>query len=161
MIFTRTDLLILISLEIRHVTHTFISYMVFLCCSLLGDRLGLSCTQVTLTCWQLSRQHGNSIKIARAFSSCRYESVAVYPSTQNATAFHLSQGPPDSNPKGEKWTLRVTIGGWRNGSAVKSTDCSSKGPEFNSHQPHGGSQPSVMGSDALFWWREQWCTHRH
>jgi hypothetical protein len=28
---------------------------------------------------------------------------------------------------------------------VKSTDCSSRGPEFNSQQPHGGSQPSVMG----------------
>jgi hypothetical protein len=25
------------------------------------------------------------------------------------------------------------------------------GPEFKSQQPHGGSQPSVMGSDALFW----------
>jgi hypothetical protein len=32
---------------------------------------------------------------------------------------------------------------------VKSTDCFSRGPEFNSQQPHGGSQPSVMGSDAL------------
>jgi hypothetical protein len=44
---------------------------------------------------------------------------------------------------------------------VKSTDCSSGGPRFNSQWPHGGSQPSVMGSDALFWcvWREQWCTH--
>jgi hypothetical protein len=31
---------------------------------------------------------------------------------------------------------------WRDGSAVKSTDCSSKGPEFKSQQPHGGSQPS-------------------
>jgi hypothetical protein len=41
--------------------------------------------------------------------------------------------------------------GWWNGSAVKSTDCSSRGPEFNSQQPHGGSQPSVIGSDALFW----------
>ena len=41
--------------------------------------------------------------------------------------------------------------GWRDGSVVKSTDCSSKGPEFNSQQPHGGSQPPVMGSDALFW----------
>jgi hypothetical protein len=31
------------------------------------------------------------------------------------------------------------------GSVVKSTDCcSSRGPEFNSQQPHGGSQPSVM-----------------
>jgi hypothetical protein len=40
---------------------------------------------------------------------------------------------------------------WRDGSAVRSTGCSSRGPEFNSQQPHGGSQPSVMGSDALFW----------
>jgi hypothetical protein len=32
--------------------------------------------------------------------------------------------------------------GWRDGSAVKSTDCSSKGPEFKSQQPHVGSQPS-------------------
>jgi hypothetical protein len=36
--------------------------------------------------------------------------------------------------------------GWRDGSVVKRTDCSSKGPEFNSQQPYGGSQPSVMGS---------------
>jgi hypothetical protein len=34
---------------------------------------------------------------------------------------------------------------------VKSTVCSSRGPEFNSQQPHGGSQPSVMGFGALFW----------
>jgi hypothetical protein len=40
--------------------------------------------------------------------------------------------------------------GWSDGSAVKSTDCSSRGPEFNSQQPHGGSQLSVMGSEALF-----------
>jgi hypothetical protein len=41
--------------------------------------------------------------------------------------------------------------GWKDGSAVKSTDCSSKGPEFKSQQPHGGSQPSAMRSDTLFW----------
>jgi hypothetical protein len=41
--------------------------------------------------------------------------------------------------------------GWRDGSAVESTDYSSRGPEFNSQQPHGSSQPSVMRSDALFW----------
>lgn len=40
--------------------------------------------------------------------------------------------------------------GWRDGSAVKSTKCSSEGPEFQSQQPHDGSQPSVMGSGALF-----------
>ena len=34
---------------------------------------------------------------------------------------------------------------------LKSADCSSKGPEFKSQQPHGGSQPSVTKSDALFW----------
>ena len=34
--------------------------------------------------------------------------------------------------------------GWRVGSAVKSTDCSSEGPEFKFQQPHGGSQPSIM-----------------
>jgi hypothetical protein len=45
----------------------------------------------------------------------------------------------------------IKIGGWRDGSAVKSTNCSSKGPEFKSQKPHGGSQPSVMRSDALFW----------
>jgi hypothetical protein len=33
--------------------------------------------------------------------------------------------------------------GWRNGSVVKSTDCSSKGPELKSQQSHGGSQLSI------------------
>jgi hypothetical protein len=34
---------------------------------------------------------------------------------------------------------------------VRAPDCSSEGPEFKSQQPHGGSQPSVLRSDALFW----------
>ena len=34
---------------------------------------------------------------------------------------------------------------------VQSTVYSSKGPEFNSQQPYGGSQPFEMRSDALFW----------
>jgi hypothetical protein len=38
--------------------------------------------------------------------------------------------------------------GWRDGSAVKSTDCSFRDPEFNSHMVV--HSPSVMGSDALF-----------
>jgi hypothetical protein len=41
--------------------------------------------------------------------------------------------------------LREKEGGWRVGSVVKSTGCFSRGPEINSQQPHGGSQPSVMG----------------
>jgi hypothetical protein len=40
---------------------------------------------------------------------------------------------------------------WRDGSVVKNTVCSFRGPEFNSQQPHGGSQASIVGSDALFW----------
>ena len=46
---------------------------------------------------------------------------------------------------------RVFGEGWRDGSALKSSDCSSKGHEFKSQQPHDGLQPSVMRSDALFW----------
>jgi hypothetical protein len=34
---------------------------------------------------------------------------------------------------------------------VRASDCSSKGLEFKSQQPHGGSQPSVTKSDSLFW----------
>jgi hypothetical protein len=34
---------------------------------------------------------------------------------------------------------------------IRAPDCSSEGPEFKSQQPHGGSQPSVTKSDALFW----------
>jgi hypothetical protein len=34
---------------------------------------------------------------------------------------------------------------------VRAPDCSSEGQEFKSQQPHGGSQPSVTRSDALFW----------
>jgi len=57
--------------------------------------------------------------------------------------------------------LEGVVLGWRDGSAVKSTDCSSRGLEFNSQQPHGGSKPSVKRSDALFWciWRQLQCTH--
>jgi hypothetical protein len=47
--------------------------------------------------------------------------------------------------------IKSNYRGWRDGSAVKSTNCTSKGPEFNSQQQHGGSQPSVMESDTLFW----------
>jgi hypothetical protein len=43
------------------------------------------------------------------------------------------------------------LAGWRDGSVVNSTDCSSRAPEFNSQQPCGGAQPPTMGFDALFW----------
>ena len=47
--------------------------------------------------------------------------------------------------------IRVAAGCWRHDSLVQSIALSSKGPEFNSQQPYGGSQPSVMRSGALFW----------
>ena len=37
----------------------------------------------------------------------------------------------------------------RDSSGVKSTGCSLRGHEFNSQQPHGDLQPSVIGSDAF------------
>jgi hypothetical protein len=39
----------------------------------------------------------------------------------------------------------------RDGSEVKSAGCSSKGPEYRSQHPHGGSQLLVMVFNALFW----------
>ncbi|XP_060248041.1 centromere protein T isoform X2 [Meriones unguiculatus] len=47
-------------------------------------------------------------------------------------------------------TSKIWVLDWRDGSEVKSTVCSFRGPDFNSQQPHGGSQPS-MRSGALFW----------
>jgi hypothetical protein len=41
--------------------------------------------------------------------------------------------------------------GWQDGLAGKSTNYSSKGPEFKSQKPYDVSQPPVMRSDALFW----------
>jgi hypothetical protein len=47
--------------------------------------------------------------------------------------------------------LKIKLSGAeKNGSAIKSTSCSSRGPEFNSQQPHGGSHPCVIRSDSLF-----------
>ena len=39
--------------------------------------------------------------------------------------------------------------GCRDGSAVKCTDCSSRGPEFNSQQPRSGSQWDLMPSSGV------------
>jgi hypothetical protein len=52
--------------------------------------------------------------------------------------------------------LHRCLRGQRDDSAVKSTGYSPRGPEFNSQQPQGDSQPSVMRSGAIFW---QACTH--
>jgi hypothetical protein len=41
------------------------------------------------------------------------------------------------------FTIKNRIKSWRDGSVVKSSDCSSRDPGFNSQQPRGGSQSSV------------------
>ena len=38
--------------------------------------------------------------------------------------------------------------GWRDGSVVKSTDCSFRGPGFNSQDPYDSSQLSMMPGDS-------------
>jgi len=65
----------------------------------------------------------------------------------------ISPAPSKNNLKMELQrkpylSLKEKQSGWRDGLVVKSTVCSSRGPEFKSQQPHGGSQPPVMGSDA-------------
>jgi hypothetical protein len=44
---------------------------------------------------------------------------------------------------------RKKILGWRDGLVAKSTDCSSRSPEFDSQQPHVGSQPSIYNQCPL------------
>ena len=47
-------------------------------------------------------------------------------------------------------------GGWRGGSVVKSTDCSSRGPEFNSQQTHGeGEKEANTGLGSPWEWEAQ------
>jgi hypothetical protein len=41
--------------------------------------------------------------------------------------------------------IKIKSGRARDGSAVKSTDYSSRGPEFNSQQPHGNSTTICNG----------------
>ena len=74
-----------------------------------------------------------------------FKASLVY-TVSSRTARAIQRNPVSKKKRGGR------LKGWRNGLAVKSTDFSSIGPEFNSQQPHGGSQPSVMGSYALFWY---------
>lgn len=44
-------------------------------------------------------------------------------------------------------SVQMVVLGWRDGSVIKCTVCSSRGCKLNSQEPRGGSQPL----DALFW----------
>ena len=59
----------------------------------------------------------------------------AYIYTHTDTFKHITQ---------KKKKLRTTVGGWRDGSVVKSTDSSSRGSGFNYQHPHGSSQLSVI-----------------
>jgi hypothetical protein len=56
-----------------------------------------------------------------------------------------------SGARGESKSKKSREGASEMAQWVRAPDCSSEGPEFKSQQPHGGSQPSVMRSDSLFW----------
>ena len=62
------------------------------------------------------------------------------PSPPEALAFIPS---PQSLELNYLQLAKITPLGLRDGSEVKSTGCSSRSPEFDFQQPHGGSQPSV------------------
>jgi hypothetical protein len=64
---------------------------------------------------------------------------------------HIGTGDNFLNRTTISQTLRSTIRAGEMAQWVRAPDCSSKGPEFKSQQPHGGSQPSVTRSDSLFW----------
>jgi hypothetical protein len=78
-----------------------------------------------------------------------FEASLVY-KVSSRTARAIQRNPVSKKQTNKKKRVAM-VEGWRDVSAVKSTDCFSRGPEFNSQQPHGGSQPSVMVTDKLFW----------
>jgi hypothetical protein len=62
---------------------------------------------------------------------------------------------PDGRRNGKElrrvWKENTIIGAGEMAQWVRAPDCSSEGLKFKSQQPHGGSQPPVMRSGALFW----------
>ena len=99
----------------------------------------------------------------RGFSqllSSRLVVTATHEAEPKGSEIHCQPGKlSKALTQNKKYKLGGGGGDWRDGSVVKSIDCSSRDPEFKSQQPHGGSQPSVMGSDAVR--RQQQCTRIH
>jgi len=88
-----------------------------------------------LTRMRASRQRDQVSFFHALYIGCPPEAVAQIKSG----SFHL------------KKKIQIKSGfSWRDGSEVRSTDCSSRGPEFKPQKPLSGSQPSLMGSGALF-----------
>ena len=72
--------------------------------------------------------------------------------TEKCTLKDLEYGEKTENPDGNNNDVFKTLmGAGEMAQWVRAPDCSSEGLKFKSQQPHGGSQPSVTRSDALFW----------
>jgi hypothetical protein len=63
----------------------------------------------------------------------------------------VHKGKSASQVQSGNSTVKKKCGAGEMAQWVRAPDCSSEDPEFKSQQPHGGSQPSLMKSDALFW----------
>jgi hypothetical protein len=75
-----------------------------------------------------------------------FEDSLVY-KVSSRTARAIQRNPVSKNQKKKKPKTK-------NKTKTKNknkTDCFSRSPEFNSQQPHSGSQPSIMRYDALYW----------
>jgi hypothetical protein len=96
---------------------------------------------------------GSEFNSQQPHGSSQLSAIQLQVTPHPHTDTHADKTPIYTKLKINKSFLKKKrkIGGWRDGSVVKSTDCSSKGPEFKSQQPHGGSQPSLTKSDALIW----------
>jgi hypothetical protein len=95
--------------------------------------------------------------VPHAFNPSTWEAEAGgFLSSRPALVYRVSSRTARAIQRNPVSGEKIANGGWRDGSAVKIIDCFSRGPEFKSQQPHGGLQPSVMRSDALFW-----CSYLH
>jgi hypothetical protein len=71
------------------------------------------------------------------------------PSSRPALSTEPVPGEPGLHRKTRSSNTKIQAG--EMAQWVRVPDCSSEGPKFKSQQPHGGSQPSVMRFDSLFW----------
>ncbi|XP_060238453.1 transmembrane protein 116 isoform X4 [Meriones unguiculatus] len=119
---------------------------------------------VTLLIIKLTKPQDTSLHMAFSVLQANHQLESKYSNAQATEGHFIQDGTVLKLPTEQltivpaglhsKSTASVTVTiyrSWKGGSEVKSTACFSKGPEFNSQQPHGGSQPSIMRPSALFW----------
>ena len=99
-------------------------------------------------CWQMWRWTSLQTPLINVFgekrnkpgASCfipELRSISVLISFMST--WHKLESSERRSLNWDKASIRSSCRGWRDGSVVKSTNCSPKGPEFNSQQVHGGS----------------------